>query len=148
MGVGGVVLNERDEILVIVERSSHFHHKSYKIPGGLVDPRERLQEAAVREVWEETGIRTEFRSVIAMRHKDDYTFGFSDLYIVCRLEPADKSQLIPKKQEEEVARVEWLPLDKYLADDSVSSLHKAIARSTFKLQQNKCQHKHARTHPP
>ena len=38
----------------------------WKLPGGLVDPGESIQEAAIREVWEETGVKTKFKSVLAL----------------------------------------------------------------------------------
>ena len=57
IGVGGLVVNQRNEILVVSEKYSierttrHF----WKLPGGLVDPHERFSVAVEREVHEETG---------------------------------------------------------------------------------------------
>ena len=58
VGVGGLVLNKmKDKILSIQEAKSHFKGL-WKIPGGAVDPGETIPEAAIREVWEETGVKT------------------------------------------------------------------------------------------
>lgn len=82
IGVGGMVINSKDEILVVQEK---FGFAQWKLPGGRaiylnpnktyltpwslgnVDPNEGLVDAVIREVFEETGIKTEFKSVIAFR---------------------------------------------------------------------------------
>lgn len=50
MGVGGLVINERNEMLVITERYAFDDVKRWKLPGGLVDAGESIADAAVREV--------------------------------------------------------------------------------------------------
>jgi len=47
---GGLVLNEKGQILFI------FRRKSWDLPKGKIDPGESIEEAAIREVQEETGI--------------------------------------------------------------------------------------------
>ena len=49
-GVGGLVINDRNELLVIAERYGWDNVKRWKLPGGLVDPGEDLDTAACREV--------------------------------------------------------------------------------------------------
>jgi 8-oxo-dGTP diphosphatase len=57
LGVGGVVIHpDQDKILLIKEKFVSNAHQNWKFPGGLVDQGETLDEAAVREVFEETGI--------------------------------------------------------------------------------------------
>jgi len=39
----------------------------WKLPGGLVENGESIEQAAIREVWEETGVKTKFVSILGFR---------------------------------------------------------------------------------
>ena len=43
---------------------------------------EEISEATEREVFEETGVRCQFESVLLFRHQHDYKYGCSDFYFV------------------------------------------------------------------
>ncbi|WP_155297885.1 Nudix hydrolase [Deinococcus kurensis] len=53
---GVVVLNEADDILLVQERRGK-EAGLWHIPSGTVEPGENPQDTAVREVWEEAGVR-------------------------------------------------------------------------------------------
>jgi ADP-ribose pyrophosphatase YjhB (NUDIX family) len=79
VGVGGFVLNSAGEVLVVKELASG-PRAQYKLPGGMADLGEDLGGCAVREVWEETGVKTEFESLIAFRHRhNEGGFGRSNI---------------------------------------------------------------------
>lgn len=120
VGVGAVVVNSRNEILCVRELRKNY--MPWKIPGGLSDLGEDVDQAAVREVLEETGIPCRFLSIVSLRHTHGLSFGRSDLYFVCRLEPIEETDengnLIipePKAQVEEIEKAAWVPLDEYRA---------------------------------
>ena len=89
IGVGGVAINEDRELLVVSELY-HSRRRSkpfYKLPGGALRAGEHVSDGIVREVEEETGIRTRFESMVCFRQWHGYRFGKSDIYFVCRLTP-------------------------------------------------------------
>ncbi|XP_052279903.1 nucleoside diphosphate-linked moiety X motif 6-like isoform X2 [Dreissena polymorpha] len=108
LGVCGVVLREdTNELLMMQEKKTQF--RNWKFPGGLADLGEDIGAAAVREVQEETGIRTDFKSVIAYRqqHEHPSAFGRSDMYVVCRLAPSS-FDIVPC--DHEVLQCQWMSI--------------------------------------
>jgi ADP-ribose pyrophosphatase YjhB (NUDIX family) len=131
VGVGGVVINSRNELLVIKERYFDGRPAFYKLPGGFVYPGEHLAAAVVREVWEETAVQVEFHSMIGVRHAHVNRFGKSDLYFVCRLTPLSK-EIQP--QESEIAECVWMRVEQFLRHEEVSAFNRnfvelAVSRS-------------------
>ena len=47
----------------------------WKFPGGLVDQGETIEKAAIREVWEETGIRADYIGILGLREQLNFRFG-------------------------------------------------------------------------
>lgn len=105
VGIGGLVLNENNELLCVRER--FVKHPHWKLPGGLVDPGEDLHTAVVREVFEETSVKTEFQSIICFRHFHGAMFGASDLYFVARLKPLSTTITIDPT---EIDEARWMPV--------------------------------------
>ncbi len=64
LGVGAVLFRG-DEVLLI-ERGKEPLKGWWTLPGGLVEPGERLEQAVVREVMEETGLRVKPKAVAAI----------------------------------------------------------------------------------
>ena len=120
VGVGAVVVNSRDEILLVRELRKNY--MPWKTPTGLSELGEQLDEAAEREVLEETGIETTFHSVLGFRQTHGMANGRSDLFFVCRLDPKEQTDesgqaIIPEPvpQENEIEKAAWVPLDEYRA---------------------------------
>lgn len=134
VGVGGVVINCRNELLVIREKYYDDQPANYKFPGGFVHPGEHLAAAVVREVWEETAVQAEFHSLIGVRHAHVNRFGKSDLYFVCRLTPLSE-EIQP--QESEIAECVWMPVEQFLQHEEVSAFNRnfvELAISTTGLE--------------
>lgn len=100
IGVGGVLLQGQKGLLV--QRAYNPGKGRWTIPGGYVDPDEKIENAVVREFIEETGLVTEPVSVLAVRDRPEDTPGARhDIYVVFLLryiggslqpDPAEVSQ--------------------------------------------------------
>ena len=129
VGAGGVVLREDRQLLVVRERLRRADQpQPYKLPGGYLEPGEHLAAAIEREVWEETGVRTRFESVVCFRHWHAGRFGKSDFYFVCRLEPLS---LEITRQESEIAEAKWMPVEEFLQRDDVHAFNKGVVRQAL-----------------
>ena len=129
VGVGGVVLNERQELLVVSEKYRRDLGKpAYKLPGGALHQGEHLLAGVVREVYEETGVRAKFESLVCLRHWHGYRYGKSDIYFVCRLSPLSEELNI---QAEEIEECLWMPVEAYLQSQYVGIFNKWIVRAAL-----------------
>ncbi|MBR85231.1 MAG: DNA mismatch repair protein MutT [Rhodospirillaceae bacterium] len=128
-GAGGVCINEKNELLVVSERyRRNSKSPSYKLPGGALHQGEHLAECVTREVYEETGVKAEFVSLVCFRHWHGYRYGKSDIYFVCRLKPLSEAIAI---QEDEIAEALWMPVEKYLEAEGVSAFNKEIVKAAI-----------------
>ncbi|RMX37015.1 hypothetical protein pdam_00005051 [Pocillopora damicornis] len=133
VGVSGLVLNrEKNEVLVVQDKNllkigRRLKRPVWKFPGGLSDEGESIEETAVREVWEETGIRAEFKSILLFRqqHKMKNAFDKSDVYVVCRMEPLSFGI---SHCEDEIAQCQWMELSTLLTHTDTTPLTKLAAR--------------------
>src|ERR1043165_8546253 len=107
IGAGGVVLNDRNELLVVCERHRRTKQPYYKLPGGALQSGEHLVDGVIREVLEETGVQTTFEGLVCFRHWHGYRYGKSDIYFVCRLSPLSQDLTM---QEEEIEELLWMPV--------------------------------------
>ncbi len=128
VGVGGVVINDRNEILVVSEKYRSTVKPSYKLPGGALVQGEHISKAAIREVFEETGINTEFQKLSFFRHWHGYRYGKSDIYFVVLLNPLNYEI---NKQEEEIAECIWMDLELFLNSPEIHDFNKKIVQSTL-----------------
>jgi 8-oxo-dGTP pyrophosphatase MutT (NUDIX family) len=128
IGVGGVVINDRQELLVVCERHRRTSQIYYKLPGGALQPGEHLVDAVLREVVEETGVQVKFEALVCFRHWHGYRYGKSDIYFVCRLSPLSQDVTM---QAEEIEECFWMPVAEYFASDLVSVFNKRIVRAAL-----------------
>ena len=125
IGAGGVVLSD-GSLLVVSEKHRRSPGRHYKLPGGALHTGEHLVDAVVREVLEETGVRTRFEAVVCMRNMHGYRHGKSDIYIVCRLTPLTFEIVI---QPDEIEEALWMPVAEYLGSVEVSPFNKRIVEA-------------------
>uniref|UniRef100_A0A2C9KIL1 Nucleoside diphosphate-linked moiety X motif 6 n=1 Tax=Biomphalaria glabrata TaxID=6526 RepID=A0A2C9KIL1_BIOGL len=125
VGVSGMaVRDDTKEVLVVKDKNRPF--QLWKFPGGLSDLGEDIAATAEREVFEETGVKTEYQSVLAFRqqHKPPGAFGRSDLYVICRLKPLTY-ELNPCQEEIESCR--WMSLEELKSEVQATSLTHIMA---------------------
>ncbi|KAM7251655.1 hypothetical protein ACFE04_023538 [Oxalis oulophora] len=111
VSVGALLLNEKQEMLVVQEKNGRFRGSGFwKIPTGVVDEGEDLFAAAIREVKEETGVDAEFLEVLAFSHLHKTFFEKSDLFFLCMMRPLSFEI---QTQELEIEAAQWMPLEEY-----------------------------------
>lgn len=108
IGVGGVAVDEQGRFLLIRERTGSV----FKFPGGLSEPGECIDACVTREVYEETGVRTQFEGVIGLRHMHGLSFGVSDMYCITLLRPLSHSITIDPG---EIAEGVWADGEAFVA---------------------------------
>lgn len=122
VGAGAIVINDAGELLVIRERGT----TGFKLPGGHVDPAERIQDSIEREVLEETGIESKCDSIVAFTTKHPYQFGKSNIHFICRMTAL--TQRINILDTDEIEEAKWVDLQAYLADSGNSLSNRQLVR--------------------
>lgn len=125
VGVGGLVY-DGSHLLTVKDRFS----KGYKLPGGLVDPSETLEEALVREVFEESGVEVKFNAIINVGHFTKGQFGEQNVYFVCLAKALTTE--INIQDSSEIIDARWMNAHGFLNDAKVNAYNKAVVRSFVK----------------
>jgi len=130
LGVGGAVLNDERNILLITEKHSP---NLWKIPGGRVNFNEDIPTGVLREVFEETGIKATFKKIIGFRHLLSGLMGSSDIYFICVLKAeSDKITIDP----EEISQARFAPLDEFYSLTNTTPVQKSVARLLQQYEKN------------
>jgi ADP-ribose pyrophosphatase YjhB (NUDIX family) len=106
IAAGGIVTNEKNEILFI------FRRNKWDLPKGKLDPNEKIEDCAVREVMEETGLQ----NVQLGKHIGNTYHEYYDKYVqadvikACywyAMKTTSAEKLIPQT-EEDITAIEWI----------------------------------------
>ncbi|XP_048189668.1 nucleoside diphosphate-linked moiety X motif 6 isoform X1 [Perognathus longimembris pacificus] len=126
VGVAGAVFDENTRKVLVVQDRNKLPN-TWKFPGGLSEPGEDIGDTAVREVFEETGITSEFRSLLSIRqqHRSPGAFGKSDMYVICRLSPRS---LTIDFCHHECLRCEWMDLNALAKTQDTTLITRRAAR--------------------
>lgn len=89
LGVRAVVLDETGHVLLVRHA---YGSESWGFPGGAPRRREQLADTAVREVWEETGVRCQVQRLLGVF--DSFAEGKSDhvALFLCHTQQAAQAQ--------------------------------------------------------
>jgi ADP-ribose pyrophosphatase YjhB (NUDIX family) len=121
VGVGGAVVHE--ERLLLVRRASRRGRGNWQVPGGFIEPAETIEQAVIREVLEESGVKTEVRGVLGIRNRYDTNVNNS-LYVVMLMHPLD---INPQPDNDEVDRAGFFTLEEIRGLEQVPAINLEIA---------------------
>ncbi len=98
----------KDNQILLINRKKRPYQGYWGLPGGKLHLEESLEECALREVKEETGLDCTFSNIAAIVHervkeKDVYKHAFLLFFVVLKLKAG-------KITESEEGRLEWFPL--------------------------------------
>jgi 8-oxo-dGTP diphosphatase len=124
VGIGAIVLDE-GQLLVIKDRFSI----GYKLPGGHIDKNESIKNAVKREVYEETGVKVEFESILNIGHFRNGQFGESNLYIVCTAKALSKEITIYDSSE--IAEAKWIKYEDFLNSEDTNNYNKSVVKAAI-----------------
>ncbi|WP_018692548.1 CoA pyrophosphatase [Algicola sagamiensis] len=113
-----VALRETDDQLevILTRRAAHLrtHANQISFPGGKIDSGETVQEAAVREAWEEIRLSPDFIELRGELPSFQTISGFELFPVIGFVDP--KATFEP--QEDEVAEILVVPFQHFLAHES------------------------------
>lgn len=102
LGVRALVVRD-DQVLLVRHRGGAT---PWGLPGGAVDPHERLEEAARREIYEESGVPARFQGVLGVY--DAFHFNYVNYIVVfvftAQSEPGPSRSI-------EIAEARFFPFD-------------------------------------
>lgn len=104
---GGFVLNESNQVLMM------FRRGKWDLPKGKLDKRETLEEAAIREIEEETGLKN--ITLISPLATTYHTYHEGTRFVLkesswFRMKVEGQQKLIPQT-EEQISKLEWVSKD-------------------------------------
>ena len=124
---GGVIKNERGQLLLI------FRRKKWDLPKGKLDEGETMEECAIREVKEETGlIHVEIIRKITITHHTYYQDEneiLKETHWFQMVAPSKGNETLTPQLEEDIEKVEWVEtssLPTYL-ENSYETIRKVIS---------------------
>ena len=128
-GVGGAVVG--DGRLLLVRRASRRGRGNWQIPGGFVEQNETMELAVVREVEEESGVKTTVQGVLGIRNRYDEEGGNST-YVVLLLRPESGE---PSPDMTEVDRAQYFSLAEIQALEQISPINVEVAKRALAQDQ-------------
>ena len=157
VGVGAVILNPLDvsQMLVVKEKSGPAaKYDLWKMPTGLLDPNEYVNEGAKRELYEETSLTATFKNILSIRQSHRGNGATSDMFFLCLMELDDESgdnnggneqrnqqQQQWKACEDEIADIQWMSVEEYCNQTiwNNSPLSKAMNACVLEISKSKQQ---------
>lgn len=97
-GAAGIIIKD-DKILMVKEKES----LCWSIPSGGVEKNESPEQACIREVWEETGFKTEVKKVLHIKKAVIKNYNVTTHYFLCEIIDGQVTYHDPDDSIEEIA---------------------------------------------
>jgi len=131
IAAGGLVLNESKELLMI------FRRGKWDLPKGKLDEGESIAECAVREVKEETGLKTVTLGNAIGITKHEYFDAYMDKEVVKESHWyemfASENETLIAQSEEDITAIEWVNLANI--NDKLSNSYSTIIEIIYTYQE-------------
>jgi len=101
--VSSVVVSTKDKVLMLQRRDN----KKWTFPGGHLNDSETHLQGAVRELWEEAGIRANPDEMILLGNKK--TFQGKDIYVYLYVVSSEVATTASNDPDKEAQKFEWIP---------------------------------------
>ncbi len=101
----------KDGRVLLVERGRPPYQGSWALPGGFVEVGEHTEDACLRELREETGIRGEIESLVNVYSDPDRDPRGHVVSVVYKVRPHDHADPREVTAGDDAAKARWWPLD-------------------------------------
>ena len=91
----------------------------------------RILDSDCAQVWEETGLRTNFNSILCFWNRHHLEpWGQSDIYIVAHLTPADEATMHDFNMDpQEISACQWMDIDEFIRTEDHPLILKILQES-------------------
>ncbi|MCC7492083.1 MAG: NUDIX hydrolase [Fimbriimonadaceae bacterium] len=125
IGVGGWVVRPADGAVLLVRMAYGPANGRLMMPGGHADDGELLEQTAVREVAEETGVTAHVDRLLLVRQR--LLESQPNLYFVFLMTPP--AEVVLRPQLGEVHEARWVPREELLTRDDLQPIARELARA-------------------
>ena len=125
-GAGGVLL--QSDTVLLVQANYGANKGQWMLPGGFVEAGESIEEAAIREFWEETGLNVSIKRMAGVRSgiRETPNGAEASIYVVFEMEYGSGEL---KKDEREIAGLKYWNIADAMQSSEVIDLAKQFIES-------------------